>query len=95
MIKLGSEENAIRFKVREIPFKLLATKFYRTQIQSKQLFILIQAKLYWCIVKTCLMSLWLMKILIQYSKTINNANFDIADAISDAAEVVFYAMGDC
>ena len=54
-----------------------------------------QAKLYWCIVETCLMSLWLMKILIQYSKTINNANFDIADAISDAAEVVFYAMGDC
>ena len=41
------------------------------------------------------MSLWLMKILIQYSKTINNVNFDIADAISDAAEVVFYAMGDC
>ena len=30
-----------------------------------------------------------MKILIQYMMTINNANFDIADAISDAAEVVF------
>ena len=56
---------------------------------------LLQAKLYWCIVETCLMSLWLMKILIQYVMTINNANFDIADAISDAAEVVFYAMRDC
>ena len=31
--------------------------------------------------------------IIEYLMKINNADFDITDAISDAAEVVFYAMG--